>query len=500
MDTDDFLSLLKEANGNPALFAYAQIELLRASEPEAERATLRAALQAAAIPHWFHGRFLGALLDEPLKERAGELAGKLRALPFTEPFRARGEDAANVHEATRRAVRKTLSVDNPDRFRELSTRAQTVLPPFSVRNAAPHLRVEALYHGFIVNPQEIADMCGAAFDEWDRGFRYESLLALRTVLEELLDEGQWALSPGVVRGAAYYYLGRIRQRYPRIDDEWKKTKEYANHALREFEASGVVGRIIRARDLLGDVLIRKGSLKQAVKEYQAAIDLVTSGSSSGGDEKESRFVSIAYQKIGEIQQRRGHRAQAEEAFRRSRELRHLFMPVSAGSDLESVAKAHLLAANMLYKQRNHAAALNSLRACLRIREHLAGLEPSNAHRQSELAAVHDQIGFVLRDQGEMHAAIDAFRAGMREIESLANRYPTHAEWQTIFAKACARIAKILIQLSEGSRAEAWGLIERGLATMDALARGHPLTPAEQKLRDDLGRLAGQANAAPVGCG
>jgi tetratricopeptide (TPR) repeat protein len=175
------------------------------------------------------------------------------------------------------------------------------------------------------------------------------------------------------------------------------------------------------------------------------------------------------------------------------------MPMAAGSDLESVAKAHLLAADLLFKQGNHAAALNSLRACLHIRERLAGLEPGNAHRQSELAAVYDQIGFVLRDQGEMHAAIDAFRAGMREIESLANRYPTHAEWQTIFAKACARVAKILIQLSEGSRAEAWGLIERGLATMDALARGHPLTPAEQKLRADLGQLAGQVNAAPVGC-
>jgi tetratricopeptide (TPR) repeat protein len=478
METDDFLSLLKEAKGNPALFAHAQIELLRASETEEERLALQAALQAAAIPHWFDGKFLGALLDEPLKGRAGELAGKLRSLPFTEPFRARGEEAANVHEATRRAVRKTLSVDNPDRFRELSTRAQKVLPSLSDRNAAPHLRVEALYHGFIVHPQTIADSCGAAFDEWDRGFRYESLLALRTVLEELLDEGQWALSPGIVRGAAFYYLGRIRQRYPRIDDKWEKTEEYANHALREFEASGVVGRIIRARDLRGDVLIRKGSLKQAIKEYKAAIDLVTSGSSSEGDAREARFVSIAYQKIAEIQQRRGHRAQAEEAFRRSRELRHLFMTVSAGSDLESVAGAHLLAGNMFYRQRNYAAAINSFRACLRIRERLAGLEPGNAHRQSELAAAHFQIGFVLRDQGETHAAIDAFRAGMREIESLANRYPTHAEWQAAFAKACARIAKILIQISEGSRAEALGA-DRAQSGHNGCAGARPPTDARR---------------------
>src|SRR4029453_19277488 len=142
MDTERFVLLLQEAKGDHALLAHAQIEFLCGEQTKTERDAIHAALDAAAIPHWFDEIILRALLDEPLKPDAEKLTQRVRALPFTEPFRTRGASAANVHEATRHALRKRLDRENPERFRTPSRRVQAALPAISNETAAPYLRIE----------------------------------------------------------------------------------------------------------------------------------------------------------------------------------------------------------------------------------------------------------------------------------------------------------------------------------------------------------------------
>ncbi len=105
MDLEQAIRILKEAQGDPARFGLASVDLLLAGHPDEEREKVRTALEVATVPHWFDEKILAALLNSPLATDAEALAARLRRLPVVEPFPARGPGAANVHEATRLALR-----------------------------------------------------------------------------------------------------------------------------------------------------------------------------------------------------------------------------------------------------------------------------------------------------------------------------------------------------------------------------------------------------------
>ena len=116
------LSVLEAAHGDPAKLALATVDLAYPSLPDAERFALKQSLEAAAIPHWYDETILTALLEIPKQESAVHFA-RLRGLRVAEPFPARGDNAMNVHEASRRALRKRMFADEEARFRTLSRRA-----------------------------------------------------------------------------------------------------------------------------------------------------------------------------------------------------------------------------------------------------------------------------------------------------------------------------------------------------------------------------------------
>ena len=487
MDFNAQVELLKAAEGDPARLALATVDLLLAARPADERERVREALEAAAVPHWFDEKIVGALLEIPAADAVTRMV-RLRELNVVESFPARGPGTKNVHQEVRVALRARLAKDDPERLRLLSSRARNHFAADPEESAA----IEALYHRFIAEPAEAVADCGALFDEWDEAGRYASLLALRTILEELLDSSPSAVPPGLVRGAVLYYLGRIRFRYPRMDDRLGTTEELARTALAEYQAGGEASRVFQARNLLGDVLHREGNAVRAIKEYQTAIDLAQREPVDSGDEKKQRDVSVAYDKISRILRESGRIPDADQASRRSREIRNLIAVPPPDAELERDlwhSAGQGIAGDMLHQQGNFSGALASFRAVVAIRERLAAKDPENAHWQSDLAASHNRLGNVLLDQGDLRAAIGAFRAGMAVIESLANRYPSNAEWQKDFANACARIAKLLLRLPDGNRMEAGRLVARGRKTIAALARAHPLTAPEQAVQRELHGIA-----------
>ena len=90
MDFTEQLRILQAAQGNPALLALATVDLAHNALPAGERARIKDALVAAAVPHWCDRDFLAALLDTT-PEEGERLLGQLRALTVVEPFPARGE-------------------------------------------------------------------------------------------------------------------------------------------------------------------------------------------------------------------------------------------------------------------------------------------------------------------------------------------------------------------------------------------------------------------------
>jgi tetratricopeptide (TPR) repeat protein len=108
-------------------------------------AELRQAAWAAAVPHWFDASILAALLDREPEECAA-LYADLQALPFVEPFEARG--GQNVHEVTRTAMLAKLWSERRDEYRALSARAAATFAD----GDEPEMRIEEIYHLLVADP------------------------------------------------------------------------------------------------------------------------------------------------------------------------------------------------------------------------------------------------------------------------------------------------------------------------------------------------------------
>lgn len=76
-----------------------------------------------------------------------------------------------------------------------------------------------------------------------------------------------------------------------------------------------------------------------------------------------------------------------------------------------------------------AAALQSYRDSLAIREQLAQADPGNAGWQRDLSVSHDKIGNVQVAQGNLAAALTSYQAALAIADRLAKADPGNAEWQ-----------------------------------------------------------------------
>ena len=97
---------------------------------------------------------------------------------------------------------------------------------------------------------------------------------------------------------------------------------------------------------------------------------------------------------------------------------------------------------MLLDQGDPAAALDSYRAGLDIRERLAAQDPGNAGWQADLAASHGQLGQVLTAMGRREQALEMFRTGRAIIAPLAERSQV-ALWKAYLRSFDANIAALV---------------------------------------------------------
>jgi tetratricopeptide (TPR) repeat protein len=380
MDFEQAIHILKEAKGDPVQLGLASVNLLLARHPDEEREKVRTALEVAAVPHWFDEKILAALLDPPLATDADVLAAQLRRLPVVEPFPARGPGAANVHEATRLALRARMKAESPERLRALSARARACF----AGDTAPHTRIEALYHRFTAEPQAAVWECDTLAWEWDRAGRYEALLGLGVVLDELLQEG---LPEGLVRGTALYHLANIRYHHQPLE----VTATQARAGLEEYQRSGDDRHIAMSQDLLGNVLSDQGDLPRALDAYRAGLDIQKRlAQADPSNTTVQRNVSVFHSKVGDV----------------------------------------------LRDQGDLAGALAEYRASLAIRERLARQNPANAQWQTDLAeACEDVAGVLLAlPEGDRAEARRLVARGLERMEALAQAHPPTPYEQQVRAR------------------------------------------------------------------
>src|SRR4051794_29306973 len=118
MDLARQLHLLQAAQGHPAKLALATVDLAFPAHSDDERAELKEALQAAAIPHWCDASILSILLDISQADSVARFS-QLRRLTVVEMFPARGDGVLNVHEATRLALRELLAAEAQPSFQRM---------------------------------------------------------------------------------------------------------------------------------------------------------------------------------------------------------------------------------------------------------------------------------------------------------------------------------------------------------------------------------------------
>src|ERR1035441_11108960 len=83
----EFLERLERAKGDPHAQSTVAAEFALAARPEVEREPLRAALDAAALLHWFDARLLHKVLGIQ-EEEAAQRFKALKDLPFVEQYRS----------------------------------------------------------------------------------------------------------------------------------------------------------------------------------------------------------------------------------------------------------------------------------------------------------------------------------------------------------------------------------------------------------------------------
>ena len=371
MDSTEQLQLIRDARGDPALLALATVDLTFSDIPEGERADLRLALEAAAVPHWCDPAILAELIDASSSLSSSQWE-RLKAVPVVESFPARGADAGNVHEASRLAIRTHLARTQQARFIELSVRAARMFET----DTRPIGRIEWIYHLLLVNPEQGADELEGLDRAWSHTAHHEDLAALSATLTEL-DTSMLLHGRSLVRARLVM-------------------------AERRSELEGAAS--------LGDLA---NQLLQRAK----AID-------------DARLTADAYSLVGDVAEARGDLAAAERAYAQSLAISERLAGLDPGNTSwqQDLAAAHSAVGDVAHARGDLAAAERAYRQDLAISERLAGLDPANTSWQRGLAAAHLAVGLVTQARGDLASAEPAYAQSLAIYQRLAGLDPANTSW------------------------------------------------------------------------
>jgi len=230
---------------------------------------------------------------------------------------------------------------------------------------------------------------------------------------------------------------------------------------------------------LGDVLKAQGDGPGAVAAYRDSLALREAlAAGSPTDAELQRNLSICHERIGDILLPTD-RQEALAAYRRSLGIRQAL----AGRDPENFRWQQMLA--IIHERIGDALsaddrpeALAAYTRSLGLNESLAGRDPANADLQSSLSASHERIGDVLRAQGDGAGALAAYSRSLALNEALAGRDPANTDWQRNFAVSHERIGDVLS--AQGARPAALAAYARSLAIREALVARDPANTLWQR--------------------
>jgi tetratricopeptide (TPR) repeat protein len=432
----NFLEHAKMAKDDPQIQAGLAAEFALEAQPEPERAALRAAMDGAALLHWFDADLLEKMLNISTAEALERLEA-LKSLPFVERYR-RGESGSelhNVHEATRLGWRRQLARENPDSFRGLSIRAAACFAD----DRMPIGRIEYIYHILCGDPERGASELERLSRDWI-GYahaRPEDYYALSAAMRELEDTG---FLQGRARAATLLTIGWGGE----MRGEIAQLGDLATEALRLAQDSTDRRMESEAQCLVGDVLQAQGQLAAAQAAFANCLAIRRQLARQDPDNTDcQRELAVAHSRVGDVLKAQDQLTEARAAF-----------------------DEYLVISRRLAEQ-----------------------DQSNAGWQRELAIAHGRVGSVLQAQDQLTEARAAFDKSLTISRRLAEQDQSNADLQRGLASACSRLARAEAQASKNKAA--LKLYEESLRILTDLVARAPELVAWQKARE---RVEAELNA------
>ena len=381
MDFANQLLVLKQAQGDPARLALATVELAYPELPDNEKAALKEALQAAAMPHWCDESILSALLQIPLEESATRLS-RLRGLNVVEAFPARGQSAVNVHETSRLALRLRLFKDDQATFRRLSGWAVSCF----AEDYTPSGRIEWIYHLLCAEPDRGATELEKLDRAWTGSAHPEDIHALALAMMEL-EGSQLVEKPA----QAWMLIVIAWSRWLR--GEVAQLMDMANQILLLAQETQDLAAEGEAHALLGDAQQAQGHLVEAQAEFEQYLAISRSLAEQNQSNSDwQRELGIAHNRMGDVLRPQGKLEAAQAAYEQS----------------------------------------------LAIFCSLTEQDPGNVGWQRELGVSHSRVGGVLQALGKLETAQAEFEQYLAISRSLAEQDPSNAGRQRGLGVATTR--------------------------------------------------------------
>ena len=434
MDLREQLRVLQAAKGDPARLSLATVDLAYPALTEAERADIKAALEAAAIPHWFDEAILAGLLGIPTSEGAARLA-RLQGLKVVEAFPARGPSAANVHEATRLALRKRMTADDPAGFLLASRRAADRF----ASDSTPTGRIEWVYHLLWSDSERGATELERLHRDWMRRGHPEDRYALAVALQEVLDsssiQGRARLWATLVTVWSQVDRGNIAE----LADVAAGAVRLARD-LRDLSAEG------NAECLLGDMFEAQGKESEAFAAFvrsSRCSERLALRDPSNAEWQWSQ--AITQRRVGSMLRTQGKLRRASTAFAKSLSISERLVkldPSNPGWE-RALAAVHSSLGTVLAAQGKGSEALVEFERFLEISRSLVARDPSNADWQRDVAVAHSHLGSVFESQNRLDKALDAFERSLGITRSLMGQDPVSPGLRHDVAVALGHVGRVL---------------------------------------------------------
>ncbi len=492
LSPDEQLQALRAADGNPGLLALATIDLAYPDVAKAARMELRSALVACAVPHWFNPAMLREMLqvDQSTADRQWALLTKLNVV---EPFAARGPDAANVHEASRKALRRHLHATDRVRLVTLSGRIVSHLD--DADDVAS--RIERIYHLLLFDPDAAAYQLERATGGWLKDVDARKAEVIEHALDELLQEG-FLTDRAELRARMTIAMRRAqRGTYAPLDhaddfvasarsfdgDPWLLADAYAFAALQSvlsFDWATASSFVLRAREIAEQAVIDDSDDPINRSELAGILTFASLAARrldriDEAIETSRQALELRYQLAADDPWHVGHR-------------RELALQLSSAAELETEG-GQIRKAYALYRR------------SIELLTELSAEQPDHRDIEFDLISTQLDVARFEANHGSVQVALDRYAEAAARLTELIESDPSQLTWRMTLGIARKALGELHVFAGDLDAARA--AVEEALSIFEELhalesnSIYHGLLAPTYRTAGDIALARDEADAAAL---